>query len=107
MRSVSILATLAVLVGMLLITPAHATDLEVLQKRVGKVAVPVGAKPKASCACPSIVPGDMVAGQLVQTTVVVAGPTTFVKVYCEVRGFDAQGDVAGLATCEDFTMLVK
>ena len=70
---------------MVLVTPANATDLEDLQKKVGKVAVPIGAKPKAFCTCPNFIPGEAIAGRLVQTTHV-SGPTTFVKVICEVQG---------------------
>ena len=107
MRSVAILATLAVLGSIPLVTPAYATDLETFQKAVGKVVVPVGSKPKVHCTCPNTVPGHAIAGRLVRTTHVVAGPITFVKVYCEVPGFDAQGDIAGYDTCPDFTVLAK
>lgn len=87
-------------------TPAYATDLEDLQKKVGKVAAPIGSKPKAYCTCPNFIPGETIAGRLVQTTHV-SGPNTFVKVICEVNGFDAQGATAGLASCDDFTVLAK
>jgi hypothetical protein len=107
MRSVSILTALAVVVSTVLVTtPANATDLEDLQKKVGKVAVPIGAKPKAFCTCPNFIPGEAIAGRLVQTTHL-SGPTTFVKVICEVQGFDAQGTFVGLASCDDFTVLAK
>jgi hypothetical protein len=106
MRSLSINATLAVLGSILLMTPAYATDLEDLQKKVGKVAVHItnGSKPKAYCTCPNFILGKAIAGRLIQTTHV-SGPNTFVNVICELNGFDAQGASVGLASCDDFTVL--
>ena len=94
------------LVVILLVTPAYATDLEDLQKKVGKYTVPTGTKPKVYCTCPNFLPGSTVAGRLVQTTQV-SGMNTFVKVICEVQGFDNQGTYAALGSCSDFSVLAK
>ena len=106
MRSLSILATLAVLGSILLVTPAYATDLEDLQKKIGKIAAPIGSKAKAYCTCPNFIPGETISGTLHQTTHV-SGMNTFVKVVCEVRGYDPQGAFVGLSSCDDFTVLAK
>jgi hypothetical protein len=106
MRSFSILATFAVLGSILLVTPAYATDLEDFQKKVGKVAAPVGSKAKGYCTCPNFIPGEAIAGELHHTTHV-SGMNTFVKVICEVRGYDAQGAIVGLSSCDDFVVLAR
>lgn len=106
MRSLSILATFAVLGSILLVAPAYATDLEDFQKKVAKVAAPVGSKAKGYCTCPNYIPGETIAGELHQS-VHISGMNRFVKVICEVRAYDAQGTYVGLASCDDFAVLAR
>lgn len=106
MRSLSILATLAVLGSILLVSPASATELDDFKKKIAKFASPLGSKAKGYCTCPNVIPGETLAGELHHTTLV-SGMTRFVKVVCEVRGYDAQGTFVGLSSCDDFTVLAK
>lgn len=96
------------LAGLLLAsTTFAATDLESLQKSLGKYAVPEGtAKAKGLCTCPNVA-GESVAGMLEQGTIVVPGPLTLVTVRCRTLGFSAQGALVDSGQCSDFTVIAK
>jgi len=93
---------------------ATATDLEKLDARVAKSAIPVGAgfdKPKLPCVCQEGTTNDTLgaAGFLVK----VAGVGRFIEgvlqktvtVACVVQGFDASGALESIHGCNVFAVL--